>query len=112
MTAIRMRRPVDYLSMLVDAARSSLYTNAFYIMLSQAGMALLGFFFWVIVARYYTEAEVGYSSAIISAIGLRNSINPLSIHQRTPFCCWTRIWKSLLLAAWTADSWLHAARTR
>lgn len=33
-------------------------------------MALLGFFFWVVVARFYTEAEVGYSSAIISAIGL------------------------------------------
>jgi len=30
-------------------------------------MALLGFFFWVVVARFYTEAEVGYSSAIISA---------------------------------------------
>jgi len=30
-------------------------------------MALLGFVFWVVVARFYTEAEVGYSSAIIAA---------------------------------------------
>ena len=33
-------------------------------------MALLGFFFWVVVARFYTEIEVGYSSAIISATSL------------------------------------------
>jgi len=30
-------------------------------------MALLGFVFWIVVARFYTEAEVGYSSAIIAA---------------------------------------------
>ena len=53
-----------------EALRSSLYTNAMYLMLAQATMAGFGFFFWVIVARYYTEAELGYSSAIISAIGL------------------------------------------
>ena len=39
-------------------------------MMSQGLMAGLGFVFWVIVARYYTEAELGYSSAIISALGL------------------------------------------
>ena len=33
-------------------------------------MALCGFFFWMMVARFYTEAEVGFSSAIISAINL------------------------------------------
>lgn len=33
-------------------------------------MALCGFFFWMIVAGFYTEAEVGFSSAIISAINL------------------------------------------
>ena len=47
-----------------------LYRNAFYLMLNTAIMALLGFFFWMVVARFYTEAEVGYSSAIISAISL------------------------------------------
>jgi len=62
-----LRRQLD---LVARATRSSLYTNAFYIMLSQAGMALLGYFFWVVVARFYTEAEVGYSSAIISTISL------------------------------------------
>lgn len=39
-------------------------------MLNIAVMALCGFFFWMVVARFYTEAEVGFSSAIISAISL------------------------------------------
>jgi len=47
-----------------------LYSNAFYLMLNTAVMALCGFFFWMVVARFYTEAEVGFSSAIISAISL------------------------------------------
>jgi len=47
-----------------------LYGNAFYLMLNTAVISLLGFFFWMIVARFYTEAEVGFSSAIISAISL------------------------------------------
>ncbi len=63
----KLTRYVDFVR---HSARSSLYSNAFFIMLSQAGMALLGFFFWVVVARFYTEAEVGYSSAIISTISL------------------------------------------
>ena len=58
------------LSRIREASQSSLYSNAMYLILSQATMAGLGFFFWVIVARYYTEAELGYSSAIISTIGL------------------------------------------
>ena len=47
-----------------------LYSNSFYLMLNTAVMSFLGFFFWLIVARFYTRAEVGYSSAIISALGL------------------------------------------
>ncbi len=47
-----------------------LYSNAFYLMLNTAVMALFGFFFWIVVARFYTEAEVGLGSAIISAISL------------------------------------------
>lgn len=66
-----MREPGNPRGILARASetlRSPLYTNAFYIILSQATTAGFGFFFWVIVARYYTEAELGYSSAIISTI--------------------------------------------
>jgi len=47
-----------------------LYSNAFYLMLNTGVVAFLGFFFWMIVARFYTEAEVGLGSAIISAMNL------------------------------------------
>lgn len=47
-----------------------LYANALYLMLSTTVMSLCGFFFWLIVARFYSEAVVGYSSAIISALNL------------------------------------------
>ena len=47
-----------------------LYSNALHLMASIAVMALLGFFFWMVVARFYTESEVGYSSAIISVVNL------------------------------------------
>ncbi len=50
--------------------QSSLSRNAMYLIMSQAMMAGLGFVFWVIVARYYTAAELGYSSAIVSTVTL------------------------------------------
>ena len=55
---------------LKQTVATPLYSNAFYLMLNTGVLALLGFFFWMIVARFYTEAEVGLSSAIISAINL------------------------------------------
>ena len=55
---------------LIQLFRGPLYTNAFHLMLNAAVMSFVGFFFWMVVARFYTEAEVGYSSAIISAISL------------------------------------------
>ena len=48
-------------------------------MLNTGVMAILAFVFWIVVARFYTEAEVGLGSAIISAISLLNvGINRLS----------------------------------
>lgn len=58
-----------------------LYANAFYLMLNTAIMALFGFFFWVVIARFYTEAEVGYSSAIISAISLLAMISLVGLNS-------------------------------
>jgi O-antigen/teichoic acid export membrane protein len=73
----------ETLSQLWDMASSSLYSNAFYMMLAQAAIAALGFLFWVIVARFYTEAEVGYSSAIISTIGLVSLIGHIGLDSFT-----------------------------
>ena len=47
-----------------------LYSNALYLMIASAASALLGFVFWIIVARFYTPEDVGLASAAIAAIGL------------------------------------------
>jgi len=57
-----------------------LYSNAFYLMLNAGVMALFGFFFWVVVARFYTEAEVGLGSAIISAMSLLSIISLVGLN--------------------------------
>ena len=57
-----------------------LYSNAFYLMLNTGVMALLGFFFWMIAARFYTEAEVGFSSAIIAAISLLTLVSLVGLN--------------------------------
>jgi O-antigen/teichoic acid export membrane protein len=57
-----------------------LYSNAFYLMLSTAITAILGFLFWIIVARFYTEAEVGLASAIISSICLLSSLGYVGLN--------------------------------
>ncbi|MFC1902796.1 oligosaccharide flippase family protein [Chloroflexota bacterium] len=62
-------------------------------MLTAVVMSLLGFFFWLVVARFYTETEVGFSSAIISAInfltllsmlGLNSSLTRFLPHAKKP----------------------------
>lgn len=45
-----------------------LYSNAFYLMADIAVVSLLGFAFWVLVAKLYTPAEVGLASATIAAV--------------------------------------------
>ncbi|HUV45495.1 MAG TPA: oligosaccharide flippase family protein [Dehalococcoidia bacterium] len=65
---------------LKQVAATPLYRNAFYLMLNTAVMALCGFFFWMVVARFYTEAEVGFSSAIISAISLLAIISMVGLN--------------------------------
>jgi len=57
-----------------------LYSNAFYLMLNTGVTALFGFFFWVVVARFYTEAEVGLGSAIISAMSLLSIISLVGLN--------------------------------
>jgi O-antigen/teichoic acid export membrane protein len=50
--------------------RSPLYRNSFFLMANTVVTSGLGFFFWMVVARFYTQAEMGWGSAIISAISL------------------------------------------
>lgn len=45
--------------------RTPLYKNAIYLMMNMALGSGLGFFFWIIVARYHSPHEVGLAAAII-----------------------------------------------
>ena len=45
----------------------SLYRNAIYLMLNSAALAVLGFVFWILAARFYSTEEVGLAAAIIAA---------------------------------------------
>lgn len=65
---------------LKQVIKTPLYSSAFYLMLNTAVMSFLGFFFWLIVARFYTEAEVGYSSAIIASISLLGVFSQLGLN--------------------------------
>jgi len=57
--------------------KSPLYKNSFFLMTNTIVMAGLGFFFWMVVARFYTEAEVGWGAAIISAMSLLAMLSSL-----------------------------------
>jgi O-antigen/teichoic acid export membrane protein len=48
----------------------SLYRNAIYLMVASLLNSLLGFVFWIVVARFYPPEEVGLGSAAISAVML------------------------------------------
>jgi len=55
---------------IAEHIKSPLYRNSFFLMANTVVTSGLGFFFWMVVARFYTEAEVGWGSAIISVISL------------------------------------------
>ena len=47
-----------------------LYSNAFYLVMTNGISSLLGFVFWIIVARFYSPEDVGLASALIAAVSL------------------------------------------
>lgn len=59
--------------------RDPLYRNSLFLMANTAVTAGLGFFFWMVVARFYTEVEVGFGAAIISAISLLALLSRLGL---------------------------------
>lgn len=48
----------------------AVYRNSAFVLASTATTAALGFLFWVVVARFYTPAEVGIATSLISAMSL------------------------------------------
>lgn len=54
-----------------------LYTNAFFLMGNTILSGGSGLFFWILSAKYYSAGDVGFGSAIISAIGFLAAISLL-----------------------------------
>ena len=48
---------------------ATLYTNSLYLFFNTALSSLLGFAFWTLAVRFYSTAEIGLNSAIISIAG-------------------------------------------
>ena len=47
-----------------------LFKNSYYLMATTVICSILGFIFWMLVARYYTPQDVGLATALISAANL------------------------------------------
>jgi len=59
--------------------RDPLYRNALFLMATTIVTTGLGFFFWMVIARFYTEADLGLGAAIISAITLLALLSRLGL---------------------------------
>jgi len=70
MPVLRILGRTGLLQKLNRVGAVSLYRNALYLVASSVITTSLGFFFWMIVARFYSTTEVGLGSAIISAMNL------------------------------------------
>ena len=57
--------------------KDPLFKNAYFLMFSSLTSAGSGFFFWLIAARFYSTADIGLASAIISAMGLISMLSLL-----------------------------------
>ena len=57
----------------------SLYRNSIYLMSSTAVMTIIGFFFWIISARFYTSEQVGIGTTLISIITLVSGFSFLGL---------------------------------
>lgn len=55
---------------LIDLYHNRLFLNSFYLMLATAVMSGLGFFFWLINSRFFTTADIGLATTLISIMSL------------------------------------------
>ncbi len=58
-----------------------LIKNSTYLLVSSFSVAILGFFFWIIAARYYMPDDVGIASATLSGISLIIMISSIGLYK-------------------------------
>ena len=59
--------------------KAPLYRNSLYLIANTVFTTGLGFFFWMVVARFYTPYEVGVASAIISTVYFLSLLSMLGL---------------------------------
>jgi O-antigen/teichoic acid export membrane protein len=70
---------MKYLPLLRQQIRHPLHRNSLFLMASTIVTSVLGFVFWVIIARFYNEADVGYGAATLNAIFLIAAFGKLGL---------------------------------
>lgn len=65
---------------LIYRLRSPLYRNSIFLIFNSIFTAGIGFFFWMVVARLYRPADVGYGSATLSAISLIAMVSMVGVN--------------------------------
>ncbi len=60
--------------------KSPLYRNSLFLISDTIVTSGLGFFFWMVVARFYTDSEVGWAASIISVISLLALLSKLGFN--------------------------------
>lgn len=65
--------------------KDSILKNSIYLIITNFSSLIIGFFFWMIVARYYMPEEVGIFSAILSSILLISTISTIGLPMSLVF---------------------------
>ncbi len=60
---------------------SPLYRNALFLMMNTAAGSALGFFFWVIMVRVYSTADIGFAVALFSTVSFVASLSLLGFNM-------------------------------
>lgn len=65
----------------INLFKDSLLKNSIYLMATNFITYFIGFFFWVIAARYYSPKDIGITSAIFSGVSLISVIGSLGLSR-------------------------------
>jgi O-antigen/teichoic acid export membrane protein len=68
MTNYRLRSSPPLIDRLLAHTRTPLFANAYALIASNVAASALGFFYWILAARYYQPEAVGLNSALVAAL--------------------------------------------
>jgi len=70
-----------YRQLFLDYIRNPIYRNAFFLLTNTVVTSGLGFFFWLVVARFFTTDEVGIAVAVIAAMNILTLLSLLGFND-------------------------------